>query len=197
MAPPQRDAIPQISKPVKMKIRGIPREILSNIYIQPEGILQTVQKFFGDFEWVQDTILYPVDWIYNKSRKSIFERKWLHTPTILNPPYAEVFQSKKSPRAKDEKPLKFHIAHILSISRASQMPVAILLPKRTDKSWYKKLTNQPDVSTLYLENPIKFKNLEGNYMPTAEFKSFIAVVGFAKKSVKIKNDEYGTFLSEL
>ena len=186
--------IPKLSKNTKQKVKGIPTSILANIYIQPEGLISTMKELFPDFDWIQDTTMYPKDWIYNKKKKSIFDRKFFHVAAILNPPYAEIPQ-KESPRAKDEKPLKFHIAHILKIARASQIPTAILLPRREDKSWYKKLIGQPDVTTIFFKNNLAFKNMEGKYMPPANFKSILAVVGFYNEKITIKNDKRGVILS--
>ena len=186
-------AIPKLSKSTKEKIRGIPIQTLANIYVQPEGIKSTMDKIFSDFDWIQDSTMYPTDWLYSK-KKSIFERKFFHVAAILNPPYAEVCQ-KKSPRAKEEMPLKFHIAHILKISRASQIPTAILLPVRPEKNWYKKLMIMPDVTKVFFSKELTFKNMEGKYMPPAKFKSFLAVVGFKNEKVFIKNDKRGFILS--
>ena len=187
--------IPKLSKKIRSKIKGVPIEIIANIYVQPEGLKKTVGIIFPEYEWIQDSVLYPRDWIYNKNRKSIFEQKFFHTPAILNPPYAEVYQSKNSPRAAEERPLKYHIAHILKVARDSQMPTAILLPLRNHRPWFKRLVRQPDVVTIFLENELRFKNMEGNLMPPANFKSIISVVGFEKRTINIKNDSSGYILS--
>ena len=168
---------------------------MANIYIQPDGLKKTMGVIFPEYEWIQDTVLYPRDWIYNKKRKSIFEQKFFHTTAILNPPYAEVYQSKDSPRSSEEKPLKYHIAHILKVARDSQMPTAILLPMRDHRPWFKKLQKQSDVVTIFLDTELRFKNMEGNLMPPAGFKSIISVIGFEKKSIHIKNDDTGYILS--
>jgi len=182
---------PKISNSLRHKLKGIPYEIIANIYVQPKGVVDTISKFFPDLQWVADTIMYPVDWIYNKKRKSIFDRKWFHVPTVLNPPYAEIPQSKASPRHKEEKPLKFHIAHILQVARDSQIPTAILLPWRPEKNWQKKLQNQPDVATMYFQNPLQFQNAEGNLMPPAKFRSWLAIVGVNNTKIQIKNNSRG------
>ena len=186
--------IPKLSKATKRKVQGIAPETLANIYIQPEGIVKTMNTIFSEFKWIADSTMYPKDWIYSPKKKSIFERKFFHISAILNPPYAEVIQ-KSSPRAKDEKPLKFHVAHILKVARASQIPTAILLPTRKDKNWYKKLLKQPDVTTVHLTTELTFKNMDNKYMPQANFKSFLAVVGFQKERILIKNNPRGFIMS--
>ena len=187
--------IPKLSKKTRDKIKGVPIEVIANIYVQPEGLKKTLNLIFPEYEWIQDTVLYPRDWICNKNKKSIFDRKFFHTPAILNPPYAEVYQSKNSPRSKDEKPLKYHIAHILKVARDSQMPTAILLPRRSHRPWFNKLVRQPDVVTIYLDTELRFKNMEDKLMPPAKFKSIISVVGFENRSIHIKNDSTGCILS--
>ena len=187
------EGIPKLSRKMRAKLRGIHSDTLANIYLQPEGLPDLMGKLFPEFDWVPDSTLYPKDWILSPNKKSIFQRKFFHMPAILNPPYAEVPQ-RSSPRAKDEKPLKFHIAHILQVARASQIPMAILLPVREGKSWFKKLKKQPDVTCVFLANELTFKNIEGEYMPPAKFKSFIAVVGFHKSDLKVKNNKRGFLL---
>ena len=190
----KQEKIPTLSKATRQKVKGIAPESLANIYIQPEGLTKTMNTIFNEFNWVPDTTMYPKDWIYSPKKKSIFQRKFFHVSAILNPPYAEVPQ-KRSPRAREEKPLKFHIAHILKVARASQIPTAILLPVREDKNWFKKLLKQPDVTAIFFSTELTFKNMEGKYMPPAKFKSFLAVVGFERKVLRITNDRKGFVLS--
>ena len=183
--------IPELSVRTKVALRGIPPKARSNIYVQPKGVVATLNQVCPKYTWKADTMFYPTDWMYNKKRKSIFKRKWFHVPTILNPPYAEENLAKESPRGCEEKPLKFHIAHILRVARDSQMPTAVLLPVRENRKWYKKLAHQNDVVRIFFKNPLAFLNIEGKPMPLAKFKSFLILIGMKSKDVFVNNNAEG------